>query len=245
LSTQKLRINTETLNGVPLNEYYLEEYQHKGLVFVQHGYQSNKNYGADYLALELARLGFFVVSIDAYMHGERIEGPYLVKDEKRMLVAAPTVIRHTAIDYIKLHKKRYITRFPKYDFIGISMGAMIAFYLLTKTDKVKKVVPVIGTPDFMHQAKHNLTTAGLVLEEFLNDYTINYLNRISPINNLHKIKFEEMFIMNCSKDNVVPMEKSVSYYNQYKTDQMTLKIYEDSHNVNRTMQQDIFAYINK
>ena len=61
----------------------------------------------------------------------------------------------------------------------------------------------------------------------------------------NKIKFEEMFIMNCSKDNVVPMEKSVSYYNQYKTDQMTLKIYEDSHNVNRTMQQDIFAYINK
>jgi len=242
---QKLLINTEIYNGVPLNEYYIEDIEFRGLVFVQHGYQSNKNYGADYLALTLARLGFFVVSIDAYMHGERMEGPYLSQNEKGMLIAAPEVIRHTAIDYIKLHKRRYIDRFPKYDFIGISMGAMIAFYLATKTDKINKLIPVIGTPDFMHQAEYNLTGAGVKLEEILNEQTIKYLNRISPINNVRKLKFEKMLIMNCSEDTIVPMGKSVEYYNKYKTNKMILKIYEDGHEINRTMQKDIFEYINK
>ena len=241
---QKLVINTEIYNGVPLNEYYIQAREHKGLIFVQHGYQSNKNYGADYLALELARLGFFVVSIDAYMHGERVKEPYLSKDEKGMLLSAPTVIRHTAIDYIKLHKKRYMKLFPKYDFIGISMGAMIAYYLATKTDKIKRLIPVIGTPDFMNQAEYNLTDAGLNLEDFLNEDAIKYLNRISPITNVQKIKFDELLIMNCSGDTIVPMEKAVEYYNKYKTDKMTLKIYEDKHEVNRTMQKDIFKFIN-
>jgi homoserine acetyltransferase len=240
---QKLLINTETYNGVPLNEYYLQDSEYKGLVFIQHGYQSNKNYGADYLALTIARLGFFVVSIDAYMHGERIEGSYLLKDAKGMLVDAPAVIRHTAIDYIKLHKKRYIDRFPVYDFIGISMGAMIAFYLATKTDKVNKLIPVIGTPDFIHQAKYNLTTGGFKLEDFLNDYTIKYLNRMSPVNNVRKINFKKMLIMNCRNDKIVPMDKAVEFYNVYKSDDMTLKIYEDGHDINRTMQQDIFNFI--
>lgn len=240
---KKLIINNEIYNGVPLNEYYLEDQTAKGLVFIQHGYQSNKEYGADYLALHLARLGFFVVSVDAYMHGERLKGPYVSKDEKGMLLAAPEVIRHTAIDYIKLHKKRYIEQFPTYDFIGISMGAMIAFYLITKTDKVKKIVPVIGTPNFLHQAEYNLAEAGLKVEEFLTTETINYLNRISPSNNVQKIKFGEMLLMNCSNDKIVPMEQSVEYYNQYKTDEVSLKIYDDGHNVNRKMQQDIFQFI--
>lgn len=241
---KKLIVSTEIYQGVPLNEYYLQDSEHKGLVFVQHGFQSNKNRGADYLALQIARMGFFVVSIDAFMHGERIEGAYETKDEVGMLVAAPAVIRHTAIDCIKLHKKRYMERFPKYDFIGVSMGAMIAFYLSTKTDKVRKLIPVIGTPDYIHQAEYNLTAAGLKLEDFLNDYTINYIKRISPINNVEKIKCEEMFLLNCSKDRIVPMESAVDYYNMYKTDSMKMKIYDDGHEVNRDMQKDIYEFIN-
>jgi esterase/lipase len=179
------------------------------------------------------------------MHGERVVEPYLSKDEKGMLLAAPIVIRHTAIDYIKLHKKRYMKLFPKYDFIGISMGAMIAFYLATKTDKIKKLVPVIGTPDFMNQAEFNLKDAELNLKDFLNEDAIKYLNRISPINNAKKIKFDELLIMNCNGDKIVPMEKAVEYYDKYKTDNMTLKIYDDKHEVNRMMQKDIFKFINK
>lgn len=241
---KKIIISTDIINGVPLNEYYLHDTEYKGLVFVQHGFQSNKNYGADYLALPLARLGFFVVSIDAYMHGERIEGPYIVKDEKGMLISATEVIRHTAIDYIKLHKKRYIERFPKYDFIGISLGAMTAFYLATKTDKIKKLVPVIGTPDYIHQAEYALSSVGLNFDDFAGDKQTSYMERISPINHVEKIKFEKMFLLNCSKDTTVPMDKAVEYYNKYKTDKMTLKIYEDGHEVNKTMQRDIFKFIN-
>ena len=238
-----LLLKSSILNGVPFNEYYLEDVEPKGLVFIQHGYQSNKDYGADYLALHIARSGYFVVSIDAYKHGARIEEPYLSKDEKVMLIEAPIVIRHTAIDIIKLHKLRYKKRFAKYDFIGISMGAMIAYYLCTKTDKIKKLLPIIGIPDFMYQAEYNLNQAGLLVPEFLTPDAIKYLQRMSPINNVHKMKYDKMCILSGTKDQIVPIKPSVDFIKKYKDDSITFITYEDGHNVNRSMQEDIFKII--
>lgn len=235
-----LSLVTSNIKGVPLNEYYQKNIEHKGLVFIQHGYTSNKEYGADYLALTLARKGYFVVSIDAYMHGDRIEGPYAQKDEVQMLRYAPIVIRHTAIDIIKLHKHRYIERFPKFDIIGISMGAMIAYYVATKTDKVRKLIPVIGTPDYMYQAKHNLEQANLNQQDFLNEETSEYLERISPINNVDKMNYEQLYILNGTKDNIVPVQPTMNFVNQYDIDNYEFKTYESGHEVHRDMQLDIF-----
>ena len=239
----KLSLVTNNLNGVPFNEYYQENINYKGLVFIQHGYQSNKSYGTDYLALTLARDGFFVVSIDSYKHGERIEEPYLSKNEKGMLIEAPIVIRHTAIDIIKLHKIRYKDRFPKFDLIGISMGAMIAYYVSTKTDKIRKLVPVIGTMDYMYQAKYNLTAAGLNVDDFLNQETRHYLEKMSPVNHVNKMKYDELLILTNTLDKVVPMQATAAFYNENRNDKMSLQTYEDGHEVNRKMQLDIFAFI--
>lgn len=241
----KLSLVSNNLNGVPYNEYYKIDTNHKGLVFIQHGYQSNKSYGADYLALSLARDGFFVVSIDAYKHGERIEEPYLSKTEKNMLIEAPIVIRHTAIDIIKLHKIKYKERFPKFDLIGVSMGAMIAYYASTKTDRIKKLVPVIGTMDFMYQAKYNLTEAGLELNAFLNENTKKYLEKISPINHTAKMKYDKLLILNGTMDKVVPIEPTLRFVEDYGIDNYEFKTYESGHEVHRTMQLDIFKFINE
>ena len=239
----KLSLNSESINTVPLNEYYQEGIDHKGLVFIQHGYQSNKEYGADFLALTLARMGYFVVSIDAYKHGERIEEPYRSKNIAGMLKESPIVIRHTAIDIIKLHRLKYKNRFPKFDLIGISMGAMIAYYAATKTDKIRKLVPVIGTPDFMWQANYNLTAAGLNVDDFLNQETRHYLEKMSPVNHINKMKYDELLILTNTLDKVVPMQATVAFYNENRNDKMNLQTYEDGHEVNRKMQLDIFAFI--
>lgn len=241
----KLSLVTNNLNGVPFNEYYQENINYKGLVFIQHGYQSNKSYGTDYLALTLARDGFFVVSIDAYKHGERIEEPYLSKNEKGMLIEAPIVIRHTAIDIIKLHKIRYKDRFPKFDLIGISMGAMIAYYVSTKTDKIRKLVPVIGTMDYIYQAKYNLTAAGFNHEDVLDDDTIKYLEKMSPINHVDKMKYEKLLILNGTIDKVVPIEPTIRFIDDFDINNYEFKTYESGHDVHRKMQLDIFKFMNK
>ncbi|WP_158497939.1 prolyl oligopeptidase family serine peptidase [Candidatus Izimaplasma bacterium HR1] len=238
----KLSLNSEILNAVPLNEYYQKDIKHKGLIFIQHGYQSNKEYGADYLALTLARMGYFVVSIDAYKHGERIEEPYLSKNEQGMLLEAPAVIRHTSIDIIKLHRIRYKERFPKFDLIGISMGAMIAYYTATKTDKIRNLIPVIGTPDFMYQANHNLTAAGIKVDEYLNEDAINYLERISPINKVSRMKYEKLLMLNGTIDEIVPVIPTVRFIEEYDPHNYEFKTYETGHDVHRKMQLDIFNY---
>ncbi len=245
MSLKKLIINSKTIEGVPINEYFLDNNETKGLIFIQHGYTSNKDYGADYLALHLARSGYFVVSVDAYKHGERIAEPFISFNENEMMLEVPTVIRHTAVDIIKLHKRYYIDKYPKYDFIGISMGAMIAYYLATKTDKIRKLVPVIGTPDFVDKAYHGVQAAGMDIKKVLNPDTIYYLTRISPLTNVHKMKYDELFILCCTHDDMVPMEATQRFYEEHQNDKTTMKIYIDGHNVNRDMQQDIFAYIKK
>ena len=68
-------INDYSYLGIPYSEYRRVDIKSKGLVFIQHGYESNKNKGADYLAINLARIGYTSVAIDAYKHGERIEEP--------------------------------------------------------------------------------------------------------------------------------------------------------------------------
>ncbi len=241
----KLNLETSTIKGVPINEYYQEDIEYKGLVFIQHGYTSNKDYGADYLALTLARKGFFVVSIDAYMHGDRLEGPYAEKDEKNMLLYSPIVIRHTAIDIIRLHKHRYIDRFPKYDLIGVSMGAMISYYVATKTDKLKKLIPVIGTPDYMYQARYNLDLSGLNHKEFLTEENTRYLERLSPINNVSKMKYEQLYILNGTEDHVVPIESTLRFIDNCEIDNYEFKTYNSGHEVHRAMQLDIFNFIEK
>lgn len=240
----KLTINSCTVNGVPLNEYFIENQEPKKLIFIQHGYLSNKEYGTDYLALTLARRGYLVVSIDAYLHGERLGYPYDTEEESLKLKMSPIVVRRTAIDIIKLHRLRY-REFSSYDFIGISMGAMIAYYLATKTDKINKLVPVIGTMDFMYQADVHIRNYGFKVGEFMDESMKEYLLRMNPIRKVHKMKYNELYAFVGKNDKVVPMEPTVKFFDKSKDDNMHLFVFDDSHNVNREMQLKIFEVIEK
>lgn len=240
----KVIINNRVIDRIPLNEFYLEDMEYKGLIFVQHGYMSTKEWGSDYLALPLARLGYFVVCIDSYKHGERIEEPFLSKDEFACMKDVPAVIKWTALDIIKLHKHHY-AHFDKFDMIGVSLGGMIAYYLATKTDNVRKLVPVISTPALMNKAVETLKTIGLNPQDFLNESATNFINSIDTINRLEKLKYEELFMLVGKNDTVVPYQDTLDFYEKHQHKDMTLKVYDIDHNVDREMQIDIFTYIEK
>jgi esterase/lipase len=239
---KKLILKSSILDGVPYQEYYQENIEYKGLIFVQHGYTSNKEYGADFLALPLARMGYFVVSIDAYKHGERIEEPYLSKDWPKMFFESPYVIRRTAIDINRLFKKKYKKEFPTYSIVGVSMGAMISYYLSTITPHIDKLVPVIGTPDFIDRAIYGIEKDGYDKEKFLNETTLTYLHKMNPIEHVSKMKYNKMLILVGNKDDVVPHQKTLDFFDEYENDNMTLRVFEEGHNVNKEMQLTIFNF---
>jgi pimeloyl-ACP methyl ester carboxylesterase len=227
------------VDGIPLIEYYKDKDVHKGLVFVQHGYESTKEQGADYLAIQLARDGFFVVAIDAWKHGERIAEPYVSGSAQERLDEAFVVVKRTALDIIRLHRTHYLKRFDVFDVVGVSLGGMMAFYLATKTKRVKRLVPVISTPDFLAQAYHAVAGAGIDTTSFFTQDKLDFIAAIDPLRHVDTMHYESLHVFAGTKDNVVPMDAVVTFYDEHKTERDTIEVYDVGHTVCREMQAGI------
>lgn len=232
-------VEHQRVEGIPLIEYHREQDTHKGLVFVQHGYESNKEQGADYLAIQLARDGFFVVAIDAWKHGERIAEPYVSGSVQERLDDAFIVVKRTALDVIRLHRNHYMDRFDVFDVIGVSLGGMMACYLATKTKRLRRLMPLISTPDFLRQAYHAVAGAGIDTTTYFTQDKLDFIASIDPLRHLDKMQYQSLHVFVGTRDNVVPMEAMVAFFEEHKRAGDTLRVYDVGHTVSRDMQQDI------
>ena len=70
-----------------------------------------------------------------------------------------------------------------------------------------------------------------------------YLQQVDPFNHVEKFKFEKMFILNGKQDNVDSTQDSLDYYNEFKTKNMTMNLYEVKHEVTKDMQYDIVDFL--
>lgn len=239
----KLIIDNKFIQELPLNEYYIENIEYKGLVFLQHGFGSKKERGTDYLAINLARLGYFCVSIDAYKHGERIEEPFITDSIYKRYAAAFNVIERTAKDIDRLFNNHYVKNYKNYDFVGVSLGGMIGYYLSTISNDISKLIPVISTPMFTRLAKEGKDIEGQDLYEKFIEQKEEYIKSIDPYFNKDKMSYDEIFILNGTEDNVISHTSSEEFYSEIAGDRSSFKLYEEKHNVSRTMQEDILSFI--
>lgn len=239
----KLVLNTKLVDGVPLTEYYIEDLDtYKSLVFVQHGYQSSKEQGADYLAIQFARQGHFVVAIDAYKHGERIAEPYLTGTAQERLDEAFIVVKRTALDIIRLHYHHY-NQFKEFDIVGVSLGGMVAYYAATKTIRINRLIPVISTPDFKDQAYHAVGGAGMDTSHYFTEEKLAFITSMDPMQRSHLIQYKSLHILCGTKDQVVPLTASKTYYESHQSGAVTYKEYDVEHTVSREMQQDLVTLL--
>lgn len=239
----KIVISNSCYDNIPYNVYYKENINYKGLVFVQHGFGSNKERGTDSISLNLARNNYFVVSVDAYKHGERIEEPFISGPAYKMFADAIDVVHLTAKDILRLYDNVFAKSFNSFDVIGISLGGMIAYLLSTFTNKINKLVPVISSPMFTKIVY--LETEIDELEKYLEIVNKKRaeVELFDPSKNIDKMKYKKMFILNGTKDTVIPKRHSEAFYEQFSVDNVTFKLYEEGHNVSRGMQEDILSFI--
>lgn len=238
----KIIIEEFMVDEVPFNQYEDTSQASKGLVFIQHGFTSNKERGAENLALDLVRKGFVVVCLDAYKHGKRIQEPFISGEIQEQYFDIFTVVKRTARDIERIFKKLYINRFNSYDIVGISMGGMIAFYLTTIPNHISKVVPVISAPDFM---KMSLETFSGELEQYrpFVYQRKEYIEKMSPSNHIDKMTFKDMFMLNTTNDPRVSYKITENFYENEELSNTKFKVYEDVHRVNEEMQEDIISYL--
>lgn len=239
----RIIIDAKKYKDIPFCEYYLDNQKSKGLVFVQHGFQSTKEYGADYLALTLARLGYKVISIDAYKHGERIEEPYISKSEALRYAEIFHVVDHSANDIITLFEDLYSNEYELFDMIGVSMGGFIAYSVAIRTDKINKLVPVITTPMFLKLANTRYDVPNIeAYYEYVKEH-LPYIEELDVYSQFEKLRYQQMMIINGEKDPIIPLEHSVEFFNLIKCAKVKMEIYDEVHEVNRMMQKAIFDFI--
>lgn len=239
----KLLIEKKLINNVPLNEYHILGVDSKGLVFIQHGFESNKNRGTDYLSINLARLGFFVVAIDAYKHGDRKQEPFLTKAEYLRYADAFNVVNITGNDIISLYEKEYQESFDSFDIIGISMGGFVAYSVAVKCDYVNKLVPAITTPYFTRLANTRTNVPGL--EEYKKEVSkiMSFIQGLDPSRQVDEMTYNKMLILSCTADDVIPSSHAQQFYKEIKNEKARISLYNDGHVINRKMQNDILEFI--
>lgn len=237
-----ITVEERTVNGIPLIEYKNTDLDVKGLTFMQHGFQSNKIRGGEYMAMNLCRLGYHVVCIDAYKHGDRKEEPYLTGSDFYRLKEAYNVINQTSLDILELSNTEF-KAYKTFDMIGVSLGGMVAYLLATRTDKINRLIPVISTPDFYKQAYIAISAAGLEITKVLKQEELDWMEKIDPAKHMDQMVYKQLGIFISEDDDVVPARPVLKFIKQYDSRIDETHIYQHKHNVPREMQEDILSFI--
>lgn len=170
IEVKDMRKETKVQLGVPVIEYgdgrntpYL------GVVFLIHGHTGNKLLeGLESIPEGFVQRGYFVISLDAYKHGDRKEEPYFSGNYVDMTLAMPEVVYHTVMDVIRLYDEIYHTYGEKYIVTGTSMGGHISFQMPKYDSRVDVILPYIGSPDIpshYHQTKKDFLGEKIALCE--------------------------------------------------------------------------------
>lgn len=203
------------INGVKTAVFYMDTFDKKPLVILQHGLSSKKE-DMNSFATALAERGFFVVTPDAMGHGE---------DE--------TEERHTVIELV-YGTANYFEAIIKYfeaseyvdterlGLVGLSLGGMTSFYYTANGSYNPKVVvslcstpkfeDLIGTDvasSFIAKGK-TVATAGAREQELMDTQIRDY----SPYNRLLTDKDTCFFMLCGDADSIVPHEGNIQFYEE-------------------------------
>lgn len=239
-----MKINDEILDGVPLTTYEIDNGVKKPLIYFFHGFSGNKDQNIMGRGEILANMGFYVVAIDAYMHGLRT--PDLEK--KRTNISRYEdiieIVMHTAKDAKRLFHKYFKHRSQvisdSYHLYGVSMGSLTAFYLATIDKDVKTIVGLVPTPSFVDYYKDKASMYHFN-EGFYYEKKIEYYQQHDPLQHYHLLEDKKIFMGIGIHDEIVKPIYAKSL--KEKMPSAILKSYDTGHVSTKEMLDDSFQFL--
>lgn len=239
-----IKINEHLFDGVPLTTYELDNNQVKPLIYFFHGFTGNKDANIMGRGEVLANLGFYVVAIDAYLHGKRMS----VLESKRSNVDKYQdiieIVMHTAKDAKRLFHKyfKYMSTIQKetYHAYGVSMGSLTAFYLGTIDPSLKTIVGIVCTPSFVDYYQDKAKQYHFN-EGFFYERKLAYYETIDPMNHIDLLEDKKIFMGIGSKDDVVNPKYAMKLHQLLP--KTILKSYETNHVSTKEMLEDSYAFL--
>ena len=220
-----MKTETVEINGVKAILYFLDNYEKKPIVIVQHGLTSKKEDVKD-LATTIADLGYVVVTPDAAGHGE-------LKSNDRLSVM--DMVEQTAGQFgqvLAYFQDSCYADVERTGLVGFSLGGLASFYYAGNGDRNPKVVvSLCSTPDFK-----DLTESQVAYQFYKNGKLVGAKNQEerksieeqlrskSPYEKL-LLDTDTYFFMVCGDaDDVVPHEGNIRFYEEMKDRSKDIKL---------------------
>lgn len=236
-----VKITSDFFGDIPFLIY--EGDSAKRLLFLQHGIYGSKEQTMKLLGVRIANLGYKVVAIDARMHGERKEYPFDEKRPPHGELKMPDIIEPTAKDILTLFYQ-YFTNEKTFDYMGISMGGIIGFHLLSQTNAISHFYGVITTPDYLAFEPEQEAPIKKENPEAY-EHARNVLTRLNPVDHMSDWHYQTIDMFHGVSDETVPLKGVKQFYKNNPSDKITLKTYQTDHRITPEMFDDILKQLKR
>ncbi len=262
-----ITLETRQVAGIPIFTLVPDDPGPRPVVFFVSGYTGTKESGLS-LGYRLARLGFYFVSFDPILHGERYArrldhahepaqgGIYPPETGLDTGVTFFHVIHQCALDIRTLID--HLAADPRADtancgVTGLSMGGCASYLAFADIPELRAAVPMIGIPTFTERWLDLLDecafsddgwAAALRRVEAQTAEHTAFVRSIDPVERLRQTAPRALLMMNCDFDTDQPKLYAVRCYRDlaphYRAcpEQLRLRIYPAAHVVTPDMERD-------
>lgn len=232
----------QVYDGIPFTTYYKDDNKPKSILFFFHGFSSNREIGIMGRGEILANLGFYVIAIDAYLHGERETAFFQKLNYQEKHKEIINVVIQTANDAKKLYQKYFKPVSNEVYAYGVSMGAIVAFYLATIMDELKTFASIVGTPSFVEFYEYKQSEYNWALDDYY--FTnLKYYEKLDPFINYESLKEKNIFMGVGLHDFVVPLKHSKELASKLRGSNIVYKEYDIGHSSTPKMQDDAYNFL--
>ena len=262
-----IQIESRLIDDIPALTFALSNAESCPLVFFIHGFTSRKEEGLA-IGYRLAEAGLFCVSVDAYLHGDRLGEPLTdLGSPERATIYPPGTgfdtyfvmldcAMHTAADLDRLID--HFARDPRVNaarvgVTGFSMGGFASYFAAANNPRITTAVPMGAYPDLARRW-HDLVLEASAYEEWTaemdrlqdeNERRAAWLRQINPAAKLLRDYRKPLFMANGDLDTDSPKAYVVPFFGEMRPlyaeqpERLKLKIYDGlAHTLDGQMIED-------
>jgi cephalosporin-C deacetylase-like acetyl esterase len=270
----RLLLETDTIHSIPVLTIAPADAERCPAIFFISGFGGSKEDGLR-LGYQLAQAGFFFISFDAWLHGERYDawrdhasdpaqgGIYPPESGLDTGVLFFRVIQQCQAD-VQTLIDQYASD-PRVDtrrsgVAGLSMGGYASFLIFANIPAVQAAVPMIGIPQFSQRWRDLLDECAFSnpawaaalgrLERQVREHTA-LIDAIDPTERLRYAAPRALLIMNCDFDADQPKLYGISFYRELRAqyaanpERLRLNIYPAGHTVTPAMERDTVEWFRR